>query len=106
MINEISVNELKEWMDSGKEFKLIDVRESYEYEAANINGELIPQGEIEAKRAAVPNDKDVVIMCRSGVRSANAIQLLKIKHGFNNLLNLRGGIKAWAAEIDNSLQVI
>jgi adenylyltransferase/sulfurtransferase len=106
MINEISVNELKGWINSGKEFKLIDVRESYEFEAANINGDHIPLGEIEAKRAAIPNDKDVVIMCRSGVRSANAIQLLKIKYGYNNLHNLKGGIMAWATEIDNSLQVI
>lgn len=106
VINEINVTQLKEWMDSGKEFKLIDVRESYEYEAANINGELIPQGAIETKREAIPKDSDVVIMCRSGVRSANAIQLLKVKYGYNNLHNLKGGIKAWAAEIDNSLQVI
>ncbi|MFY0672958.1 MAG: ThiF family adenylyltransferase [Bacteroidia bacterium] len=106
MINEINVAELKQWMDSGKEFTLIDVRENYEYEAANIKGELIPLGEIEAKKAVIPNDKDVVIMCRSGVRSANAIQLLQIKYSYNNLFNLKGGIKAWANEIDTKMHVI
>jgi rhodanese-related sulfurtransferase len=91
-INEIDVNELKKWKDSGEDFDLIDVREPNEYEIVQIGGKLIPLG-----------DRKVVIMCRSGKRSATAIKELQMNFGYANLINLNGGVLAWAEKIDPSL---
>lgn len=92
-------------IDSGADFQLIDVREVFEYEAANINGLLIPLGNILLESDKIATDKQVVIHCRSGARSAAAIMQLEQSHGFTNLYNLKGGIKSWAAEIDQTMQV-
>ncbi len=104
-MNSITVSELKEWMDQGIDFQLIDVREIHEYETANINGLHIPLGEIPNRFTEIEQGKQVVMQCRSGVRSANAIAYLAQNHAYNNLLNLEGGIMAWAREIDPSLDV-
>jgi len=101
-VKEITVQELKTWKDSGKDFQLIDVREQNEYEFVNIGGELIPQGDIIAKVENISKDKDVVVHCRSGARSANAILILQ-DMGYSNLYNLKGGILAYAQEIDPAL---
>lgn len=99
-MKEITVQELKEMMDSGESFQLIDVREPHEYDICNIEGELIPQGEIPASVDRISKDKKVVVHCRSGGRSGNMVQWLEKNHGFTNLHNLKGGILAWAREID------
>lgn len=91
----ITVEELKELIDSKADFQLIDVREPYEYEEANINGELIPLGEIPVRHEEISKEKQVIMQCRSGVRSANAVQFLEQNFGFTNLYNLDGGILAW-----------
>ena len=101
-VREISVKELKEWVDKRSDFQLIDVREQYEYDIANISGQLIPLGIITDHVDKIDADKQVVIHCRSGKRSADAIEALQ-KKGFNNLYNLKGGILAWADEIDSSM---
>ncbi len=103
-MNEISVQELKEKIDKGEDFQLIDVREDFEYETSNLGGQLIPLGGILIETDKIAKDKDVVIMCRSGKRSAMAIQQLE-QQGFTNLYNLYGGILAWAEDIDPSLDV-
>ena len=103
-MNEISVQELKEKIDKGEDFQLIDVREDFEYETSNLGGKLIPLGGILIESDKIAKDKDVVIMCRSGKRSAMAIQQLE-QQGFTNLYNLYGGILAWAEDIDPSLDV-
>lgn len=103
MVKEITVQELKAMRDENKDFQLIDVREQFEYDTANIGGELIPLGNILLEADKVSHDKQVVIHCRSGARSAAAIMQLEKDHGFTNLYNLKGGILAWIAEIDNSL---
>ena len=102
-VKEISVNELAEWHSKDKDFQLIDVREPYEYEIANLNGILIPLAEIEDAVDKIASDKNVVIHCRSGARSAQAIRRLENKYGFANLYNLAGGILAYADKIDTSL---
>jgi len=102
-VKEISVNELAEWHSKDKDFQLIDVRETYEYEIANLNGILIPLAEIEGAVDKIASDKNVVIHCRSGARSAQAIRRLENKYGFANLYNLAGGILAYADKIDTSL---
>jgi rhodanese-related sulfurtransferase len=103
-MQEITVQELKEKLDSGEDFQLIDVREDFEYETSNIGGLLIPLGGIMIEADKVSKDKPVVVMCRSGKRSAAAIMQLE-QLGYTNLSNLQGGILAWAAEIDPDLSV-
>ncbi len=102
MVKEITVQELKKMMDEKKDFQLIDVREQFEYDTANLGAELIPLGNILLEADKISKDKTVVVHCRSGARSAAAIMQLEQNHGFNNLYNLKGGILAWAAEIDPS----
>lgn len=104
-MNSITVTELKTLIDNKEDFQLVDVRETYEYENANIDALLIPLGEIPARHEEILKDKKVVVHCRSGVRSANAIVFLEQNFGYTNLYNLEGGIMAWAREIDNSLEV-
>jgi rhodanese-related sulfurtransferase len=101
----ITVTELKEMFDNKEDFQLIDVREEAEYENANINGTLIPLGEIPSRYNEISKDKKVIIQCRSGVRSANALNYLEQNLGYTNLYNLEGGIIAWAREIDHSIEV-
>jgi len=102
-MKEITVQELKSLIDSGADFKLIDVREPHEFDICNLDGELIPQGDIPNNVARIPKDKQVVIHCRSGARSGNMVQWLEKNHGYTNLYNLKGGILAWAREIDPSM---
>lgn len=102
-MKEITVKELKEKIDKKESFQLIDVREQYEHEFANISGELIPMGQIISEKDKIQSDKPVVIYCRSGNRSAVVIQALEQRFGFTNLYNLKGGILAWAREIDPSV---
>ena len=102
-MKEISVSELKELMDQGKDFQLIDVREPNEYEFANLGDELIPLGTVADNAGKINRDKMVVVHCRSGARSGQAVRLLEQQHGFTNLHNLKGGILAWSAEIDPSV---
>jgi len=102
-VAEINVQELKAMREGREDFQLIDVRESYEYSIANLGGELIPPSEIERQHQRIARDKKVVLHCRSGKRSADAIRLLKSKYGFDNLYNLKGGILAWAEEVDSEV---
>ena len=104
-MNEITVQEFKKKVDAQEEFQLIDVREPYEHEMANISGELIPLGEIFNNADKISRIKQVIIYCRSGNRSAMAIIELQRRFGFTNLYNLKGGIITYAKEIDNSLTV-
>ena len=101
-IKEITVQQLKEWQDSGAKFQLIDVRESHEYDFVNLGGTLIPIGEIIGRSDQINKEGDIVVYCRSGARSANAILFLQ-DLGYKNLFNLKGGILAYAQEIDPSL---
>jgi sulfur-carrier protein adenylyltransferase/sulfurtransferase len=104
---EIDVSEVKKMLDSGENFKLIDVREPSEYQICKINGTtLIPLGEFEAldpKRlnGLVPQDA-IVLHCKAGVRSLKAANAL-IKMGFTNVKSMRGGITEWSDKIDASI---
>lgn len=99
-MKEKTVSELKAMMDSGADFQLIDVREPHEYEICNIKGELIPMNDVPDHIDEISKEKIVVVHCRSGVRSARIIEYLEQSHGYTNLYNLKGGILAWADEID------
>jgi len=104
-MKEITVQELKNLIDTKTDFQLIDVREPHEYEEANLGGELIPLSEVPNDFEKISKTKQVVVHCRSGKRSSNAINWLEQNQGFTNLYNLKGGIMAWAAEIDPSKSV-
>jgi len=96
----ISVKELKAKMDSGEEFTLIDVREPFEYDIARIPAaRLIPLGELETHIEELPRTGTLVLQCHSGGRSEHAARLLR-EAGFDNALNLEGGIDAWSVQID------
>ena len=96
----ISVRELKTKMDMKEALTLIDVREPYEYEIARIDGSrLIPLGELETHVSELPRTGTLVLQCHSGGRSEHAVRMLQ-EAGFENALNLVGGIDAWSVEID------
>jgi adenylyltransferase/sulfurtransferase len=99
-MQEITVQELKRMIDEGQDFQLIDVREQHEVEICTLDGEHIPMGEIINRRNEVAQDKPVIVHCRSGARSANVIKALEGNFGLKGLKNLKGGILAWANEID------
>ncbi len=102
-VKEIDVIAFEKLKNSSTPFQLIDVREPYEYEIAHMNGELIPLGQIEEVVDRIASDKQVIVHCRSGVRSAQAIEKLEKKYGFTNLYNLKGGILAYADQVDSTL---
>ena len=101
----ITVEELKELKDKGEEFTLIDVREEHEYEDANLDGILIPLGSILDHLDQIPKEGNVIMQCRSGGRSGNAIKLLEQREGYTNLKNLEGGILAWKDKFDPDMNV-
>ncbi len=103
-MKEITVQELKQKIDHNEDFQLIDVREPFEYEMSNLNGENIPLAGIVLEASKISKDKPVIIQCRSGARSAAAVMQLE-QLGYTNLYNLKGGILAWAAEFDPSMKV-
>lgn len=103
-MKEITVQELQKMIENNEDFQLIDVRESFEYEVSNLNGLHIPLGGILLETEKIAGDKPVIVQCRSGKRSAQAIHLLE-QEGFDNLVNLKGGILAWKEEIDPSIEV-
>jgi rhodanese-related sulfurtransferase len=98
-MKEISAIELKKLIDDKADFQLIDVREEHEFDEVNINGLLIPMGEAMERANEILKDKQVVIHCRSGKRSATVINALESQHGYTNLYNLKGGILAYIDEV-------
>jgi molybdopterin/thiamine biosynthesis adenylyltransferase/rhodanese-related sulfurtransferase len=98
----ITVQELKRKMDAREKFLLLDVREPFEYEIARIDGaKLIPLGEISERAREIENG-EIIVHCHSGMRSAQAVELLQ-GAGLTNVYNLEGGIDAWSEEIDPSV---
>jgi len=103
----ISVSELKEMMEADADFFLIDVREPSEWEIVRIPGSvLIPKQEFLDGRALakLPQDKQIILHCKSGVRSAECLAIVK-NAGFADAAHVSGGVIAWAKQIDPSLPV-
>jgi sulfur-carrier protein adenylyltransferase/sulfurtransferase len=96
---EMTVEELKQTMDAKKDVFVLDVREPHEYQICNLGATLIPLGQLPARVGELDPDKHIVVHCRSGKRSADAVEFLR-KSGFERVQNLRGGILAWADKID------
>ena len=102
-IPQINVKELKRRIDSGEDVYLLDVREPYENKIAQIGGKLIPQNEVPQRLAEIDREREVIVHCRSGVRSQRIAEYLK-QAGYPRVVNLAGGILAWAEEIDPKVQ--
>jgi molybdopterin/thiamine biosynthesis adenylyltransferase/rhodanese-related sulfurtransferase len=98
-IPEITATELKRRQDRGEKLFILDVREPHEYQICNLNGKLIPLGELPRRVNELDSSVEMVVHCRSGKRSADAIHFLQTA-GFKKLWNLKGGVLAWADEVD------
>jgi sulfur-carrier protein adenylyltransferase/sulfurtransferase len=98
-VPQITVTELKKRIDSGEDFLLLDVREPFEYQIANIGGKLIPQNDVPQRLAEIDRNRPVVVHCKSGGRSQRVAEFLK-QSGYNDVVNLSGGILAWADQVD------
>jgi rhodanese-related sulfurtransferase len=91
---------LKARLDRHDPLVLVDVREPHEYEIARIpTARLIPLGQLDRRRGELERTADIVVHCRSGARSARAVQLLR-QAGFASVRNLTGGILAWSRDVD------
>ena len=101
-IAEITAKDLKARLDKGDDIFILDVREPHEFQICNLKGKLIPLGELPRRVAELDSSREMVVHCRSGKRSADAIQFLQ-KAGFRKLLNLKGGVLAWSDEVDPSM---
>jgi sulfur-carrier protein adenylyltransferase/sulfurtransferase len=102
-VKEITARDLYDWQVKGKKFKLIDVREPSEFKIVQIGGTLIPLSTISEHADQIPKDIDVVVLCKSGVRSTKAIKELEEKFALNNLYNLKGGILAYIDQVQPEL---
>jgi adenylyltransferase/sulfurtransferase len=102
-IPQISPLELKVRLDKGDDLFLLDVREPYEREICHIGGEHIPKGIVGAQLQKIPQDKEIVVYCRSGARSQAVAQELKALGCYPNVFNLAGGVLRWSDEVDSSV---
>lgn len=101
-IPQMTVKELKQRLDAGDNLLVLDVREPYEYQIANIGGKLIPQNDVPQRLAEIDRNREVVVHCRTGGRSQRVAEFLQ-QSGYSNVANLAGGIHAWSDEIDPSI---
>ena len=102
-IPEITPAEVKKKMDAHEPFVLVDVREPHEYQICRIPGsKLIPLGEVPKRMNELDSADEIVVHCKSGMRSAKAVDLL-MKSGFLKIHNLKGGILAWSDQVDSSV---
>ena len=99
----ITAQELKAKRDRNEAFQLIDVREAFEYDICNIEGStLIPLSEFPSRMSELDSADEIVLYCKVGGRSARALKLLQ-EAGFSKVLNVEGGIEAWADDVDPTM---
>jgi len=102
---DISATELAQKLKNGARLRLIDVREPHELEISQIPGaQLIPLGQLAARLSELDSAEEIVLFCKAGTRSARALEVL-LSAGFRKVKNLKGGINAWAREVDPSLPI-
>ena len=103
-MQEITATELKKRLDAGDQIQLIDVRQPDEYAFAKIEGaKLIPLGEVLSRMDEIDPEKETVVHCKMGGRSARAIEALERSGYEGELINLKGGITAWSNDVDPSV---
>ena len=98
----ISVEDLKRKLDAKADILVLDVREPHEYQICNLKGYLIPVGDLPKRVNELDSSREIIAHCRSGVRSAKAVNFLR-RSGFKKVYNLTGGILAWADRIDTTM---
>lgn len=102
---EIRPEEVKQKLDAGAQFMLLDVREPVEYQTAHVEGStLIPMNEIPMRIQELDPDEHIVVMCHHGVRSANVAAWLR-QQGFEKVQSMRGGIDLWSHLVDPKVPV-
>ena len=105
MIEEITVSELNKKISNKEDFILLDVRTDSEYYLSNIEGAIhIPMNSVPDTLDSIKRDKEIIVQCKSGVRSSRVCEFL-LKSGYTDVKNLKGGIVAWAEQIDPSILV-
>jgi sulfur-carrier protein adenylyltransferase/sulfurtransferase len=101
-VPEITPTELKTRLDRGDDIYVLDVREPHEFQICNINGHLIPLGELSRRVHELDSSREIVAHCKSGKRSAEAVEFLR-GAGFRKVSSLKGGILAWSDQVDPSV---
>jgi molybdopterin/thiamine biosynthesis adenylyltransferase/rhodanese-related sulfurtransferase len=101
-VPEITARELKSRLDRGDDLFILDVREPHEYQICNLGGHLIPLGDLSRRVSELDSSREIVAHCRSGKRSAEAVEFLR-KAGFRKVLSLKGGILAWSDDVDSTV---
>ena len=100
---QIHAEDLKQRLDARENIFVLDVRDQHEYQAGNIGGHLIPLNDLPKRLGELDSNRETVVHCRSGVRSAKAVEFLRAQ-GFRDVKNLVGGILAWAEKVDPRLK--
>jgi len=98
-VPEIQPEELKQRLDAGEDIFILDVREPHEFQICNLNGYLIPLGDLPKRVHELDSSREIVAHCRSGMRSAKAVDFLR-QAGFRKVKNLAGGVLAWSDRVD------
>ncbi|MGA9061768.1 MAG: molybdopterin-synthase adenylyltransferase MoeB [Terracidiphilus sp.] len=98
-IPQISVQELKQRLDAGEDLFILDVREPYEQQIANIGGKLVPMNDVPKRLAEIDRSREIVVHCHIGSRSQHVAEFLA-RSGYPKVSNLAGGIRAWSEQID------
>jgi molybdopterin/thiamine biosynthesis adenylyltransferase/rhodanese-related sulfurtransferase len=102
---DIEAVQLAEQLDQGQPIHLLDVREPHELEISRLDGaDLIPLGQLAARLSELDSAEEMVVFCKGGTRSARALELLA-SAGFRKVKNLKGGINAWARQVDPSMPI-
>jgi adenylyltransferase/sulfurtransferase len=96
---DMTVEELKQRLDRGDDLFVLDVREPHEHQIANIGGHLIPLNDLPKRVSELDPNREIVVHCKLGGRSAKAVEFLQ-QSGFKRVHNLTGGINAWAERVD------
>lgn len=105
-MRQMTPSQLKEYLTSGDNSPLLlDVREAWEFDICAIDGSiLIPMGQIPAKIETLDPDQEIVVICHHGIRSAQVCRYLE-HQGFDHMINLYGGVDAWARDLDKDMAV-
>ncbi len=98
-IPQISVTELKRRVDAGEDLFILDVREPFEYQIANIGGKLIPQNEVPQRLGEIDANREIIVHCKAGGRSQRIAEFLQ-QAGYPRVVNVAGGILAWSDQVD------
>lgn len=99
----IHVEDLKQRLEAKEKIFVLDVREPHEYQICNIGGHLIPLNDLPRRMSELDKHGEIIVHCRSGARSAKAVQFLQA-NGFKDVKNLAGGILAWAEKVDPKMK--